>query len=213
MLDVFSCHCGSRVHPEPERLPAPHHQLRVWKMLTLWPFWDRLSKAINCSFNFKDEYDFSLYSKVDRMGRLSINSLSSNNFVSQRLRVDVPVLFSNLLCFVWTGPEGSCRTLSFLKNQKSRTLKTQNSLEYFVKIEQYYAFGIKSFLLSTCNYHKLSWNCKLNISIQERKGFWVLKTQSGIWSSLSLLGYLEKDFPPCSLSAATEVILYSQSWI
>lgn len=44
----------------------------------------------------------------------------------------------------------------FFLNQKSRTLKTQNSLEYFVKIEQYYAFGIKSFLLSTCNYHKLS---------------------------------------------------------
>lgn len=23
MLNVFSCHCGSGVHPEPERLPAP----------------------------------------------------------------------------------------------------------------------------------------------------------------------------------------------
>lgn len=98
--------------------------------------------------------------------------------------------------------------LSF-KPKKSRTLKTQNSLEYFVKIEQYYAFGIKSFLLSTCNYHKLSLNCKLNIAIQE----WVLSFENTICHlkfSFSL-GVLEKDFPPRSLSAAAEAVSFSLS--
>lgn len=103
----------------------------------------------------------------------------------------MPILFLCLFCCL-NSPQRILPSSFLLLSQKSRTLKIQNSLEYFVKIERYYAFGITSFLLSTCNYHKLSLSCNLNISILEWKGSWVLKTQSGICSSLSFFGYLEK---------------------